>query len=296
MDYDCAIVGAGPAGLHCGTYLGRYLRRTIIFDGGRPRASWIPVTRNFPCFPAGVTGRSLLNCLREQALMYGAEIRPGMVEAIDGSDGEFVLRTGDGTVTARKVILATGVTDIPPEIPNPDRYKGLTIRHCPICDVYEARNRKMVLFGHGNHSALETLWIAHFSKDLTLLTCGHNRGEIRQGILEQLAEAGIPVIESPVVEIIENGDELGTVVLEDGTRIEDVYRGYSTMGLRPNSDLARKTGVELDHEGYIKVDDVKQTSIKGIYAAGDIVSGDVAQVVVGMGHAAIATTSIHNSL
>lgn len=296
MDFDCGIVGAGPAGLHCGTYLGRYLRSAVMFDGGRPRASWIPITRNFPCFPAGVTGTSLLNCLREQALMYGAEVRAGKVNAVEGTDGEFVIRTEDSAVTVRKVILATGVWDIPPEIPNPERYKGLTIRHCPICDVYEARDRKMALFGHGNHAALETMWIAHFSRDLSLVTCGHSRDEIRPALLEQLSQAGIPVFEQEVTEIREKGDELGDVVLDDETVIEDVFRGYSLMGLKPNSELAANMGLELDQAGYIVVDADQQTSMKGVYAAGDIVSSDVAQVVVGLAHAAIATTHIHNRL
>jgi len=296
MDYDCAIVGAGPVGLHCATYLGRFLRHSIIFDGGRPRASWIPVTRNFPCFPGGVTGSALLACLRDQALLYGAEIRAERVRSIDGSDGDFHVRTSDGELTAGKIILATGVFDIPPEIPDADRYKGLTIRHCPVCDAYESRGRKIVMFGHGNHAASETLWMAHYSRDLILLTCGHSADEIEPLLREQLRDAGIPIIEARVVDIVETGDELGTVILDDGDRIAGVFRGYSTMGLSPNNDLAKQMGIELDSDGYIKVDPKQQTSVRGVYAAGDIVSGDVAQVVVGMGHAAIACTDINNAL
>lgn len=296
MIFDCAIVGAGPAGLHCGTYLGRFLRSSVIFDGGRPRASWIPITRNFPCFPAGVTGTSLLNCLREQAVLSGSEIRAERVSAVEGADGEFVVRTGHDEITARKVILATGVLDIPPEVPNAERYKGLTIRHCPICDVYEARNRRMALFGHGDHAAQAALWIAHFSREITLITCGHSAGEIEPAVLDELRHAGIPVLEQRVADIRERGDELGDVILEDGTVIEDVFRGYSLMGLRPNSELAAELNIELDPEGYILVDANQETSVKGIYAAGDVVSGDVAQIVVGLGHAAVATTHVHNRL
>lgn len=296
MECDCAIVGAGPAGLHCGTYLGRYLRRAVIFDGGRPRASWIPITRNFPCFPGGVTGSALLRCLREQAMMYGAEIRSEKVLSIDGSDGDFHLRTSDGVLTARKIVLATGVFDIPPEIPDADLYKGTTIRHCPICDAYEARGRKIVMFGHGDHAASETLWMRHYSTDLMLLTCGHSAQEIEPALREKLRDAGIPVLEQKVAGIQEKGDELGTVILQDGTRIEGIFRGYSTMGLVPNNDLAKQMGIELDDKGYIVVDADQQTSAPGVYAAGDIVSGDVAQLAVGMGHAAIACISIHNAL
>lgn len=296
MDFDCAIVGAGPVGLHCATYLGRFLRRSVILDGGRPRASWIPITRNFPCFPAGVTGSALLKCLREQALLYGGEVRNERVTSIEGSDGEFRVQTTGGELSARKIILATGVVDIPPEIPNPEQFKGLTIRHCPICDAYEARERKIVMFGHGNHAATETLWMTHYSRDLTLLTCGRSVEEIDPALREMLGSGGIPIFEARVARIDENGDELGTVVLDDGVRVEGVFRGYSTMGLSPNNDLAVGMGAELDRDGYIKVDSEQQTSVPGVYAAGDIVSGDVAQVVVGMGHAAIACTSIHNAL
>jgi len=296
MDCDCAIVGAGPAGLHCGTYLGRYLRRAVIFDGGRPRASWIPVTHNFPCFPQGLPGREMLEFLRKQAAMCGGEIRSEKVLSIGGSNNDFHLQTSDGVVTSRKIVLATGVYDIPPEIPNADRYKGTTIRHCPICDAYEARGRKIAMFGHGDRGASETLWMMHYSRDLTLLTCGHSADEIEPSLRKKLRDAGIPIMEQKVAGIEEKGDELGAVILQDGTRIEEVFRGYSTMGLVPNNDLAKQMGIELDDKGYIVVDADKRTSVEGVYAAGDIVSGDVAQVVVGMGHAAIACISIHNAL
>ena len=297
MDYDCAVIGAGPAGLHCGTYLGRYLRSCVIFDGGRPRASWIPATHNFPCFPSGLPGNELLAKLRQQTLMYGAQIRRERVASIEAVDGTFTVRTDSSDTVVRKVVFATGVWDIPPHVPDADHYKGTTIRHCPICDAYESRGRKLVLFGSGNHAAMEALWMAHYSDDPAILTCGHGtRSEIDPQLLKRLDEKGIPIIEQPVVGIEENGDELGTVLLEDGAKIESVFRGYSTMGLKPHSDVARKMGIGLDPEGYIKVDQDQQTNMPGVYAVGDIVSGDVAQIVVAFGHVAIATIHIHNSL
>jgi thioredoxin reductase (NADPH) len=291
------IVGAGPAGLHAGTYLGRFRRRIIIFNGGKPRAEWIPITYNLPGFPQGITGVEILRLQRRQCERYGAEIRREEVIAIAGIDGNFTVKTAQSQITTHKVLLATGVKDVPPNVPNAGHFKGTTIRHCPICDAYEACGRRMVIFGFGDRAAREAIWLSHYTDDLTILTTGLCTAEdISPWLRELLRERHIRILEQPVVSIEENGDQLGTITLADGIRVEDVYRGYSAMGLLPNVKLASSIGVELDDQGYILVGHYQITSVPGVYAAGDVVSGDLGQISVAAGHAATAATAIHDSM
>ena len=296
MDCDCVIIGAGPAGLHCGTYLGRFLRSVIVFHGGKSRAEWIPVTHNFPGFPQGITGPDLLRLLKRQAERHGAEIRREHVSSVEGTDGAFVVRTPRTETRTRKIVLATGVQDIPPEVPNARHYKGRTIRHCPICDAHEARGRKLVVFGSGDRAARMAIWLSHYTSDLSLLINPGTKSDIPDDLLNLLEQYRIRVIEQRVVAIEERNQQLGTILLENDTRIENVFRGYSAMGLKPNSELAAAMGVELDPQGYIKVDSDQRTNLPGIYAIGDIVSGQLGQLSVAVGHAAIASIAIHNSM
>lgn len=297
MDTDCAIIGAGSAGLECGIYLGRYLRNTIIFHGGKPRAEWIPVTHNFPGFPDGITGPNLLRRMRKQALRYGVDIRKERVHSVEGIDGDFVIKTFSGEISSRKVVFATGVYDIPPEIPDAERYKGRTIRHCPICDAYEARGRKMVMFGWGDSAARKAIWLSHYTDDLTILTTGHGGIEaISPDLRNLLDQLGIQVIDRTITAVEELGGQLGTISFDDGGKLEHVFRGYSAMGLKPNSELAANLGVEVDEQGFIKADCDQQTNVRGAYAVGDIVSGELGQLAVAIGHSATAATAVHNSM
>lgn len=297
MDFDCVIIGAGPSGLHTGTYMGRFCRKTLIFDGWKPRAEWIPVTNNYPGFPDGISGIDLIELLKKQCNAVGTEIRQEHVKSISGRDGDFLVIGSKSEVTARKIVFATGVTDIPPKIPNPARYKANLIRHCPICDAYEARGKRMVVFGYGDRGARHTIWLAHYANDLTMLTCGLSKPEdINPELRHLLGMLNIPVYDSPVKSIEDNGEILGTIILEDGIQIENIYRGYSAMGLIANSSLAKSIGVEMDSDGFIITDNSQSTNIKGIYAVGDIVSGEIAQISIAVGHASTAAVSIHNSM
>ena len=297
MDTDCVVIGAGPAGLMCGVYLGRYLRSVVIFHCFKSRAEWIPVTHNYPGFLEGITGPDMLKLLHRQAEMYGAIIRQERVCEIRQVEDGFIVRTTEGETSTGKIVIATGVQDIPPDIPNAVRFKGTTIRHCPICDAYEARGKKIVVFGWDNHAFKETLWLSHYTSDLILLTTGHASEEhVLAKLQEDLAERNIRTMDQKVVRIEEDGPLLGTIYLDDGSKIEHVFRGYSAMGLKANSELAASVGVVLDEHGYIKVKGPQRTSVEGIYAVGDIVSGQVAQISVAVGNAASAATAIHNSL
>ncbi|HEY8613042.1 MAG TPA: NAD(P)/FAD-dependent oxidoreductase, partial [Roseomonas sp.] len=175
---DCLIIGGGPAGLTAALYLTRFNRRIALVDSGASRASWIPTTHNFPVFAEGIGGPDILARQRENLAQYGVDPLPARVSGLERLPGHFVaMLEGDTTarqLRARRVLLATGCVDIEPDLPDlPDAVRRGLLRYCPICDGYEARNRRVAVFGHGARGLGEAVFVARsYSRDVTLLTLG----------------------------------------------------------------------------------------------------------------------------
>ncbi|MGV3741092.1 MAG: NAD(P)/FAD-dependent oxidoreductase [Burkholderiaceae bacterium] len=293
---DCLIIGAGPAGLIAATYLARYRRTIKIIDAGNSRASLIPVSHNYPGFPDGINGKALLARLREQAQNYEVDIVQGRVDRLErGEDGIFVAYHGDAVTYARTVILATGVVDIEPELPNViDAVKQGYVRHCPICDGYEVIDQNVAIVGSGKKLMREALFIRNYTPHLTVFAQGegHDLDEQDRGALR---ERGIEIIDEPIEEVfIENGKIVALKGKSGKAHRFDTL--YSALGAKVRSDLAQALGAEVDADGDLLVDRKRlQTSVPGLYAAGDVVSG-LSQISVAAGHAAIASTAIHHYL
>jgi thioredoxin reductase (NADPH) len=294
---DCLIIGGGPAGLTAAIYLARFRRRFLLVDGAASRASWIPVSHNHPGFPDGIVGTELLARMRRQAQRYGAELLLGQVEQLERcSDGGFRARMTDGAChEARQVLLATGSDDVPPplDLGHLDEAvaRGL-LRYCPICDAFEVIGRRIALAGTSRCRLREALLLRSYTADLTVLTLQH-AWDLHDDERRALEEAGIRVVEAPATDlaIAEDGMDVRT---EDGAshRFDALY---VALGLRARSGLATELGAAHDADGALEVDRHQQTSVSGLYAAGDVVRG-LAQISVASGHAAVAATAIHNAL
>jgi len=291
---DCLIVGAGPAGLTASIYLARFRRKIKAIDAGASRASLIPVSHNYPGFPEGISGNDLLARCRAQALRYGASIDSGLVTRIEKVDDSFVATCGNDRLVAKTILLATGVVDIEPVLPNlKDAIRCGYIRHCPICDGYEVIDKKVAVIGSGKGGLNEALFLKCYTADLTLLTLGKDMA-LTDDDREILRQAKIRVIEEPIGEVCFEQGKIGTIRMESG-RTHEFDALYSSLGAAIRSDLAVQVGAECDPEGHLIVDDHLRTSVPGLYAAGDVVSS-LNQISVATGHAAIASTTIHNSL
>jgi thioredoxin reductase (NADPH) len=287
---DAVIIGAGPAGLTAASYLGRFHRTAVVIDGGASRARWIPESHNIPGFPRGIGGDALLGELREQAARYGAGLRPGQVDTIERSESGFRVHVGGESILARTVLLATGVQDQLPELAGAEQavLRSL-LRICPICDAFEATGKRIAVIGSGEHGDREARFLRTYSNRVTLIHVGAERTPAANHIL---AKAGVDLIESQIQELEIETDRL-VLRSRQGLRDFDVF--YSALGCTPRSQLVAQLGANLDESGALRVDAHQQTSISGIYAAGDNVRG-LNQVVVAAAEAAIAATNIHNQL
>ena len=291
---DCCIVGGGPAGLTAAIFLARFRRRFVLLDGGDSRASWIPRSHNHPAFPNGINGFDLLARMRDQLATYEAKPVQGLAQGLTReADGRLRLRTEAGGYVAPFVLIATGVRDRLPPVPDAvEHVRQGTIRQCPICDGYEVMGQRIAVLGHTADTAGEALFLRAYTPDITVVTMGVPL-EIKPDDRARLDAAGIPVLETPLRHLKVGAKDV-EVHLEDGERLE-FQSVYSGLGSDPNTGLLRGLGVELTSEGRVKTDAKQRTSEAGVYAAGDAVTG-LNQIAVAMALAEIAAVDIHNSM
>lgn len=291
---DCVIVGAGPAGLTAAIYLGRFRRSFVVIESGASRAARIPLSRNHPGFPGGVRGRTLLARMRQQAERYGAEVRSGRVESLEPVENGFRLACGKAELAARTVLLATGVVDVEPEIPGVDDAvtDGL-IRICPICDGYETIGQSVGVIGRDAHAASEALFLTTYSDRVALIHAGPPQA-LPEDVRRRLAQAGVEVIEAPIESVVLDRRQISALCFgPDTTRRFDSL--YAALGVQPRNHLAVNAGAKLDDSGRLVVSEHQETSVQGLYAAGDVVRG-LNQISTAEGEGAIAATHIHNTL
>ena len=283
---DCLIVGGGPAGLTAAIYLARYRRTLKLVDAGESRAALIPESHNYPGFQ-GINGHALLARLREQAERYGANLVRGEVSELRREDGGFVAAFDKGTLRARTVLIATGLIDAQPETEGlRDAVAHGAIRFCPICDGYEAMDKRIGVIGSLAHAGSKALFLRTYSRELVLFPT-----EI-DGDRAELEKGGVAITARPLA-VMPEGERV-MVRTEDGQRhLVDTL--YPAMGCSVRSQLATALGADCTDMGNLRVDDHQRTNVEGLFGAGDVVS-DLHQISVATGHAAIAATAIHNRL
>jgi thioredoxin reductase (NADPH) len=282
---DCLVIGAGPAGLTAAVYLARYRRELKVVDSGESRARLIPATHNYPGF-RGIGGEELLGRLREQARQYGVTPQQGMVTEIRRNEtGAFSAVYGGSTLHARSVILATGIVDKKPrfDVISGDAHDA--VRYCPICDGFEAMDRKVGVLG-GLDAAKKAAFIRTYTKEILWFSDDVDSGE-------HFSEShGVPCA-GRAVKIDVLGDKV--IVTTARGQQHTVERLYPALGCVARSELATRLGAAHSEVGTLRVDDHQQTTVPGLYAIGDVVS-DLHQLAVATGHAAVAATAAHNRL
>ena len=291
---DCIIIGAGPAGLTAAIYLARFHLSTRLFDGGASRAALIPRTHNHAGYPGGIAGTDLLARMLEQAQGFGTVREAASVTAIATDGDDFAVTTDHGSHRARSVLLATGVVNRRPAMPDALHDEALRrglIRYCPICDGYEVTDKRVGVIGTGDHGMREALFLRGFTRDVTLVAPGAAH-DLADDCRVKLDEAGIAHVDGPCGDYAIEGDRFAFDTAAGRMAFDSVY---PAMGSDIRSELAVGAGARATDEGCLEVDDHQRTTVPGLFAAGDVVKG-LDQISHAMGEAGVAATAIRNLL
>lgn len=295
-DLDVLIIGAGPAGLTAAIYLARFHRRITVVDAGNSRAQWIPESHNCPGFPFGISGTQLLGKLRRQAEGYGACIEAGRIERLHRVKGGFKAADAQGVERlAGYVLLATGIVDrMPAMAAIEDAIAAGALRLCAVCDGYEAADERIAVHGPVDEAIRHAVFLRTFSRTVSVLPSGKTQASVHGAQLAKMAGVTLLPTPSSLHYIAGTGCVVEFDAIEGGQRqVFDTI--YPVLGSDAQSTLATALGAEVDDNEELIVDAHLQTSIDGLYAAGDIVSA-LNQISVSVGHAAIAATAIHGRL
>ena len=293
---DCLIVGGGPAGLTAAIYLARFHLDILVVDGGKSRASLIPCTRNHAGYPEGIAGTELLGRMREQACKYGAKIETEFVTKLerDAESGLFTATWGSGCAIARTVLLATGVTNRRPpmdESLHDDALARGLIRYCPICDGYEVTDKKVGVIGSDSHGVAEALFLRSYTADVTLIA-PDKALSLKPEDQRKLKSAGIGCVDGPTQAVAISSDFIVVDTAEGHYAFDSIY---PALGSDTHTQLAEMAGAKLANDRCIGVDNHQRTSVRGLYAAGDVVIG-LDQISHAMGEGGVAATTIRNDL
>jgi thioredoxin reductase len=291
--YDVVIVGAGPAGLSAALILGRCARRVLICDDGTPR-SWAAhhvhgfLTRD----GAGQGDFQALG--RQQLRRYpNVQFRAAQVTGVHSKGKRLVVKiAGSAAVNTRKVLLATGVFDRLPTIPGIDSYFGKTALPCPYCDGWEMRGKSIAVYGKGSRGFEMARAMTAWSSNLTLCTNGPSRLNAHQ--LTLLKANGIKVLAHRIAQLVGSQGRLSGIAFKGGSSLAIDALFFDTP-CRQQSRLAEQAGCRLMRDGRVTCDQFTATSVRGIFAAGNILKG-VQLSIVAAGDGARAAFGINREL
>ncbi|MEW5625091.1 NAD(P)/FAD-dependent oxidoreductase [Streptomyces hydrogenans] len=293
--YEVVVIGGGAAGLSAGLILGRSRRRTLVVDAGEPRNAPSAHMQGY-LSRDGMSPAEFLAAGRRELQEYGVEVRPGEVTEA-AADGEgFVLGLADGTsLTARRLVVATGLVDELPEIEGLAERWGRDVLHCPYCHGWEVRDRAFGVIAGATMPAHQALMVSHWSPDVTLFL---NGAEVTEEDARLLAAAGVTTVEGAVEAVVTEDDRLTGVRLADGRTVgrEVVFAAATRLVTRDG--VLRRLGAELYETpfgSFVKVDESGRTSVPGVWAAGNV-TGPTEQVVNAAGAGYRAGTVINAEL
>ncbi len=301
--YDTVMVGAGPSALAAAVYTTREDIETVLYEKGviGGLAAITDKVDNYPGFPDGIEGLTLAGHLEKQAERFGAQIEFGQVESIK-SDGDVKTLVIDGQdVRARSVLIATGSDYNKLGIPGEAEYYGRGVHYCATCDGAFYREKKLVVVGGGNSAVQEAIFLTRFTTHIDLLVRSTIKAsDVLQQELQKFVDDGkitVHLGSTPNEIVVTDGKFEKVSATKDGQAIDFHADGvFIFVGLKPNTEFLAGSGVELDEQGLIKTDIHLETSVKGIFASGDVRSGATMQIASAVGEGATAALAIREYL
>ena len=287
---QCLIIGSGPAGYTAAIYAARAALNPILYEGLQPggQLTTTTVIENFPGYPEGVDANQLMNDMRTQAVNLGADVRSGLVTAVDLSKRPFTVTTDDGTtLEAGTLIIATGATARYLGLPSEEKFRGFGVSACATCDGFFYRGKDVAVVGGGDTACEEATYLAHLCKKVYMI--------VRRNVLRASKAMQERVMQTPNIEILWEcqtqevlGDAGGVtgvrLVRKSGEVFEKPIDGFFlAIGHQPQSDLF-KPWIETDGNGYIVTDGKSsRTNVEGVFAAGDVQDPQYRQAIAAAG-------------
>jgi thioredoxin reductase (NADPH) len=300
---DVVMIGAGPSALAASVYTTREDIDTVLYEKGviGGMAAITDKVDNYPGFPEGIEGMRLAGQLQAQAERFGAQIELGEVSEIR-DDGDYKTLVVDGKeVKAKAVLIATGSDYKKTGVPGEAEYFGRGVHYCATCDGAFYRDKKLAVIGGGNSAVQETIFLTRFASHIDLLVRSElSASDVLQKELQKYVSEGKVTVHlaTATQEIVAVDNKITSVrVSHDGEEASlDVDGVFVFVGLLPNTGFLKESAVELDEHGLIKTDKTLQTSMKGVYASGDVRSGATLQIASAVGEGATAALSIREYL
>ena len=290
---EVIIVGGGLAGLSAAIYLGRAKRNTLVIDAGKSMARWEPKVENYLGFPNSISGEELLRRAHLQTRRYRIHFKRDSIIRGKVADGRFLLRGQKGSYLCQRLLLATGIFHIPPNIPGVTPCLGHSMFFCKDCDGFRVQGKTIAVYGWSNEAVDYALGMLFYSSCVLILTDGHApRWDKRHA--RWLREYSIPIYPQPIANVVRRGRQIRAMQLTDGSRIA-VDALFTTRGDIYFNKLARQLGARIDSEGEIEVDLNMKTTVHGLYAAGCVTPANC-QMIIAAGQGATAAQAINRDL
>lgn len=293
MDYDCelAIIGAGPAGFAAGIYATRAGISAVIFDigAGGGLLAMSPQIENYPGFPS-IPGMELSDKMRAHLENYMQVNMAEEVKGLEVKEDGVVVKTPKKEYFVGAVILATGTVHRRLGITGEGKLSGRGVSYCAICDGPFFKGKKAIVVGGGNSALIEAIALKQMGLDVTVV---HRRDVLRaeDAYKERAEETGVPIMFQTHVEEIMGQDKVERVLLHNVESQQhsekEVDAVFVSIGEEPQNQLARQVGCEIDDKGFVVTDKKMRTTVRRIYAAGDI-TGGLRQIVTACAEGAIA--------
>ena len=295
-EYDVIIIGGGPAGLSAGIYTARARLKTLLIEKGAVGGQIInaELVENYAGFKDGISGIDLMMAMQDQAAKFGVEILPDEVTSIAVKGKGKIVKTSQGDFSAKALIIAGGSERQKTGAPGEKEYTGKGVSYCATCDGAFFRDKVVAVLGGGNSAVTEAIELTKFASKIYLI---HRRNELRATkILQEklLADARIQPVWDTVLEEIK-GDKFVNKIKIKNVKTNavtelDVDGVFVAVGTQPATGYLKGI-VNLDANGSVIINDKLETNVPGIFAAGDIRSGSIRQVIGAAGDGAMAAVN-----
>ncbi|MCD2136434.1 NAD(P)/FAD-dependent oxidoreductase [Salinicoccus halitifaciens] len=274
--YDVIVIGGGPAGLSAALNFGRGLKETLVIDAGEPRNRVAEVSNGF-LTQDDINPYEFREKARKDVLKYdNVSLTEDRVTDIDKDGEDFIITTESDEFKSRQVLLATGLKEETPDIENFDEFYGTSAFYCPWCDGYELKGKRIAVMADEDSTSNLVMLLANWSQDLILCTGGKSLLNDEDKIM--LKDKGFDYSESPVSRMVGSDGMLEKLEFEDGTT-EAVEGMFAKMKWDTDFDFLETLNPDREDDGGLRTNPVGETSVKGLFTAGETKTGVSSQLI-----------------